>query len=96
MSELLPCPFCGSTETKAWKANTDPWQRLQCAKCNAVGPVFGLPPHDADGGEAFWNTRTLDVDKLAGEILEALGYPPVMFGKDAIKSILTKHLQKQP
>jgi hypothetical protein len=49
MSELKPCPFCGSKEVMFWS----PTLRYRCEQCDAFGPSSN--PHDPIG---VWNRRT--------------------------------------
>lgn len=44
--ELLPCPFCGSTNLVK-----SPW--IECDNCGAMGPS----PRDCDNYSGEWNRR---------------------------------------
>jgi len=57
-ADLLPCPFCGSTNIKIFQPNSDPWHRRQCVDCSAIGPPGkGMPGHGDSGGIEAWNER---------------------------------------
>ena len=57
MSEIIPCPFCGSENVGFGVGNIAYWKWVHCAVCGAAGP-------DADNNVeaiAKWNTRTAPV-----------------------------------
>jgi len=57
--EMLPCPFCGGTETKINRGGVDDEIVYdQCVKCEAGGPT-SYPRQDNDS--PTWNTRASSV-----------------------------------
>lgn len=56
--ELLPCPFCGSSDVKI--VTDDGIHFAQCCKCEATGPT-GFKR--GDEGDADWNTRAQPADQ---------------------------------
>lgn len=54
MSELLPCPFCGSTDVLAWTTY------VICSDCNANGPPC---PDDLNEVSAAWNRRAMQANQ---------------------------------
>lgn len=62
--ELLPCPFCGGTETKEQRTGVDDeCVFIQCITCEAGGPT-SFPRQDNDS--VTWNTRISDLSLLEG------------------------------
>lgn len=66
MSELKPCPFCGSDQDVYW---SDAVSYIACGRCGALGP---------DGDDEaeiarLWNTRP-EVERLTAELKEAKHY----------------------
>jgi Lar family restriction alleviation protein len=55
MAELLPCPFCGSTNIDCTNVgrNIDMWY-VQCDNCYATFPQFDSKEESIEA----WNTRT--------------------------------------
>ncbi|MEE4332254.1 Lar family restriction alleviation protein [Pseudomonas alliivorans] len=56
--ELLPCPFCGSSDVKI--ATDDGIHFAQCCKCEATGPT-GFKRGEED--DADWNNRAQPADQ---------------------------------
>ncbi len=56
MTDLLPCPFCGSTNL--YYEHERPQGYICCSDCGAEGPCYGLPA-DKTGLQA-WNSRALE------------------------------------
>jgi Lar family restriction alleviation protein len=58
-SELLPCPFCGGTETTpSFSGLTkDAWAYVCCDDCEACGPWVESGDGAKDRMEAAWNRR---------------------------------------
>jgi hypothetical protein len=55
LTELLPCPFCGGTETKEQRTGADDeCVFIQCITCEAGGPT-SFPRQDND--TPTWNSR---------------------------------------
>ena len=56
-TELLGCPFCGGVTLT--KSPHDPWQRIRCSDCLAIGPCGkGLPQFNSDQvSTELWNQR---------------------------------------
>lgn len=53
MPELLPCPWCGSTN---WELSQHPLRQtrsVRCGRCDTEGPTA----FDANGAIQAWNTR---------------------------------------
>ena len=55
MQELVPCPFCGSTNLELFRANRDyDWDdeafhgyyTIRCMKCDARGPIVDIVSSD--------------------------------------------------
>lgn len=59
-TELLPCPFCGSTNLVK-----SPW--IECDNCGAMGPS----PRDCDNYSGEWNRRTALAQQPAAVVPEA-------------------------
>jgi Lar family restriction alleviation protein len=61
MSELKPCPFCGSADIDCADAGykTDVWF-VQCNNCYATFPHFDSKEEAATA----WNTRTPQNDEV--------------------------------
>lgn len=65
MSDLKPCPFCGSADIY-WSgcgnftvhAGSNVYQRLVCRRCGSGTTPF--PPTDSDKCKELWNTRAVD------------------------------------
>ena len=58
MSKRIACPFCGSSNLDI--AKDDPWRRIRCLNCNAIGPSgFKGPSFAVDNSysETLWDTR---------------------------------------
>jgi Lar family restriction alleviation protein len=56
MSELLPCPFCGSTGVSlSHTVQGSCWVICETAACGAIGPTRPTPAQAASA----WNTRIL-------------------------------------
>lgn len=54
MRELLPCPFCGSTQVSvSHTVQGSCWVVCDTAACGAIGPTRATPAEAA----AAWNTR---------------------------------------
>lgn len=54
MSELLPCPFCGSTEVSvSHTVQGSCWVACDTVACGAIGPLKATPAEAASA----WNTR---------------------------------------
>ncbi|MBT3366896.1 MAG: hypothetical protein HN416_07065 [Nitrospina sp.] len=60
MSELKPCPFCGSTNLECDDQDWDPLP-VTCKKCRAEGPT-GCD--DIQETKDFWNKRFNDLEYL--------------------------------
>ena len=60
MSDPLPCPFCGSTQT-GFFINKDLKLVVQCLACHTQGPSnhdqHGMPADARDRALALWNAR---------------------------------------
>ena len=73
MSELKPCPFCGSTDVAANSYSIE--ASVRCFGCFAV--IVRKHPKYSDGGLVAaitaWNTRADLSDALLREAVEALG-----------------------
>ena len=73
MSDLKPCPFCGSTDIAANSFAIE--ASVRCFDCFAV--LVRKHPRNTDGGLAAvieaWNTRADLSDALLREAMEALG-----------------------
>lgn len=60
MSELKPCPFCGSNDV--WVLDVEPsgqmseYSHVVCCDCNASGPMKSSD----DAAEAAWNSRACE------------------------------------
>jgi Lar family restriction alleviation protein len=59
MTELLPCPFCGSNNVSEAR-DVMHWQVVRCDDCGSSGPCIEL---DRKKANALWNTRTDVEDK---------------------------------
>lgn len=57
MTELKPCPFCGSTHWSDWHAGDKihPWT-TDCMECGASGPWADTE----EEAKRLWNRRTQD------------------------------------
>lgn len=55
MSELKPCPFCGSTEIKSKSTGGTKEWATWCSKC---GAGFNIVCYDQEFSERAWNKRT--------------------------------------
>lgn len=55
MSDLKPCPFCGSKDVGEINTNRSP--RIHCYRCGADGPII---PYAEDTKFWTWNTRAGD------------------------------------
>ncbi len=64
--ELLPCPFCGSSDVKI--VTDDGIHFAQCCKCEATGPT-GFKRGEED--DVDWNSRAQPADQQGEE-----NYPP--------------------
>ena len=53
MTDLKPCPFCGSEDYPEIEFNGH-WYQVACVGCDAAGASF-IPERDAI---TFWNTRS--------------------------------------
>lgn len=54
--ELLPCPFCGRTDTlhfDRYQCDGEWWGYVECTECVATGPVGKLKGEAIDA----WNRR---------------------------------------
>lgn len=59
MSDLKPCPFCGSDRVYGTKARNGVY-RVECWCCGAsVESVYGI-----EKAIKWWNTRAIDRDEL--------------------------------
>lgn len=65
--ELLPCPFCGSSDVKI--VTDDGIHFAQCCKCEATGPT-GFKRGEED--DADWNTRAQPADQQGEPFFYAL------------------------
>ena len=60
MSDLKPCPFCGSDDVQVYNSSF-----VECKNCWATGPIFENPDDEDDGtDEAIdsWNDRPEKVE----------------------------------
>lgn len=62
--ELLPCPFCGSTNLVK-----SPW--IECDNCGAMGPS----PRDCDNYSCEWNRRASLTQQPAPVVREPVAWP---------------------
>lgn len=60
MSELKPCPFCGSNNVDLSGYLNGRYYDVACMACEAKGPVAQL----ADGAAEAWNRRQHDLPKV--------------------------------
>ncbi|WP_246226485.1 Lar family restriction alleviation protein [Pseudomonas atagonensis] len=65
-TELLPCPFCGSSDHARVSDDQITW--ISCTACSGSGPFSSLVPV---AGETTWNTRATHVPP-AGELPEVV------------------------
>lgn len=68
MADLLPCPFCGSTNLRYEFAGSQGY--IQCDECGTQGPCDerAADPHcDIEAAEGAWNRRL-----AAEEIIQQL------------------------
>ncbi len=54
--ELLPCPFCGSTDIGIDSTGEGEWD-VSCMKCVAGTIACGPRAEDAASARVAWNTR---------------------------------------
>jgi Lar family restriction alleviation protein len=68
MTELKPCPFCGSTKVDIVDGSTFRWAAAECSECGARAGEVRIPSYDKGTYEARiekarqdaieeWNTR---------------------------------------
>lgn len=55
MTDLLPCPFCGSEAEMRKTPRIDGYVFVVCRRCGAAGP--GMYGHDEARAVEIWNTR---------------------------------------
>lgn len=68
MADLLPCPFCGSTNLRYEFAGSQGY--IQCDECGTEGPCDerAADPHcDIEAAEGAWNRRLAPVPVLLDE-----------------------------
>jgi Lar family restriction alleviation protein len=51
--DLLPCPFCGSTNVGLHPYDNDTWGKIECKACGSSG----TPCSSVDTINAAWNRR---------------------------------------
>lgn len=77
-SEVLPCPFCGSSAELRYDRQSGEY--VGCYKCSMRTEGYGTPQEAVD----FWNTRSQaeEVSRLRaalGELVEAVGREPYLY-----------------
>ncbi len=71
MSELKPCPFCGSksVDAEGWRNS----EGITGPACDDCGASAGGVSHSSMENVAAWNTRTSEqLERVADEMAEAL------------------------
>ena len=56
MTELKPCPFCGSLNIQTIMQDGMHWGK--CLECEATGPLCSKYDGEEDGESINWNTRS--------------------------------------
>jgi Lar family restriction alleviation protein len=51
--EIIPCPFCGSTNISVVETSTFRWRAPECQECGAVGPEVRIQTM-GDGTKEEW------------------------------------------
>jgi Lar family restriction alleviation protein len=69
--ELLPCPFCGSTDLREITPDHIDYAQVWCGGCTATGPLKDCVGNYKRPAEA-WNTRA--PDPLLAKMAEALRF----------------------
>ena len=92
MTELKPCPFCGSTDLSHEVDDGLAWKK--CDKCGATGPA--VSKYDEDG-DPDWNTRT--PPPVDSELVERVSDEIARLDSERIRVIgadinLPKHLHR--
>lgn len=62
MTELKPCPFCGSeVELGHYTANHNDWWFIRCKVCNiTIDPMYWNDVRSKNEMIKIWNRRTTD------------------------------------
>ena len=58
MTEIKPCPFCGSPASPARQFPWDTWGYVMCQSCEARGPEARVIDGWEERAIEFWNERT--------------------------------------
>jgi Lar family restriction alleviation protein len=83
VSELLPCPFCGSDDVFMSQAvQGSCWVVCEAVSCGAIGPTKPTPTEAA----AAWNRRTL-IRTGEASVVRPTDMPPSIAPPEAVRPV---------